>query len=315
MFWLRKAFKHLGMQDLLVHGVAADDTVRCMAAITTNLVDEACQRHGTAPTAAAALGRTLTGALLIGQAMKEMEKVTIRFKCDGSLEAMTAEADSFGNVRGYVRNPEAHLPPKPNGKLDVSGVLGQGMMYVIREAGYEIGFRPEPYVGSVPITSGEIAEDFAYYLTQSEQIPSAVSLGVYLEPDPYRITAAGGFIIQLLPGADPDTINVIEEGIRTSPPVTEMIRAGLSSEEMLKKILGNLDLRILGEKPVQFHCHCSQERAVNIVSCLGRTEVEDMLEKDKGAMMTCHFCNATYNLDEDALKAILNGLDDSATVN
>ncbi len=296
-------------RDLLVHGVAADSTVRCMAAVTTNLVDEACQRHGTAPTAAAALGRTLTGALLIGNGMKELEKVTIRFKCEGILEGITAEADAYGNVRGYVRNPEAHVPPKPNGKLDVSGILGQGMLYVIREAGFDIGFRPDPYVGSVPIVSGEVAEDFAYYLTQSEQIPSAVSLGVYLEPDPYRVSAAGGFIIQLLPGADPQTIKKIEDAIQAAPSSTEMIRAGLGPDQMLTRVLGEMDLELLGEREIQFHCHCSYERAVNIISCLGRAEVLDMLEKDKGAELTCHFCGEVFKLDEEALQNILDDLE------
>jgi len=299
----------LERRDLLVHGMAADGTVRCMAAVTTNLVDEACKRHGTAPTAAAALGRSLTGALLIGNGMKELEKVTIRFKCDGILEGITVEADAYGNVRGYVRNPEAHVPPKPNGKLDVSGILGQGMMYVIREAGFDIGFRPEPYVGSVPIVSGEVAEDFAYYLTKSEQIPSAVSLGVYLEPDPYRVSAAGGFIIQLLPGADPQTIIKIEEAVQAVPSTTEMIRAGLGPDQMLTKVLGEMDLELLGEREIQFHCHCSYERAVNIVSCLGQAEVLDMLEKDKGAELTCHFCSEVYKLDEEALQKILDGLE------
>jgi len=296
-------------QDLLVHGLAADDTVRCVAAITTNLVDEACQRHRTAPTAAAALGRSLTGALLMGSGMKDLEKVTVRFRCEGILEGITVEADAYGNVRGYVRNPDAHLGPKPNGKLDVSGILGGGMMYVIREAGFDIGFRPDPYVGSVPIVSGEIAEDFAYYLTKSEQVPSAVSLGVYIEPDPYRVTAAGGFFIQLLPGSDPHTIEIIEEAVRSNPSSTELIKAGLAPGEILDKLIGKLDLKIIGEREVRFHCHCSYERAVNIISCLGRDEVLDMLEKDKGAVMTCHFCSAVYNLDEAALQGILGDLE------
>ena len=304
-----KEIKYLEQHDLLVHGVAADETVRCLAAVTTNLVDEACQRHRAVPTAAAALGRTLTGALLIGNGMKDLEKVTIRFRCDGIMEGITAEADAFGNVRGYVRNPEAHVPPKPNGKLDVSGAIGQGMMYVIREAGFDIGFRPDPYVGSVPIISGEIAEDFAYYLNKSEQIPSAVGLGVYLEPDPYRVAAAGGFIIQLLPGADPDTITRIEESIRNSPPLTELIHSGLGPEQILIRIMGEMDLKLLDEKKVRFHCHCSRERAVNIITCLGRDEVMDMLEKDKGAELICHFCEEVYTLDEDTLHEILGSFE------
>src|SRR5439155_11376188 len=178
-----------------IRATAADATIRCMAAVTTQLVDEACERHGTTPTAAAALGRTLTGTLMLGSLLKDLEKITVQFHCQGPIGNITAEADALGNVRGYVRNPQVDLLINEQGKLDVGSIVGTGMLYVIRDAGFEIGLYREPYCGSVPIVSGEVGEDIAYYLTMSEQIPSAVSLGVFVDPS-CHVTAAGGFIIQ-----------------------------------------------------------------------------------------------------------------------
>jgi molecular chaperone Hsp33 len=178
-------------EDHLIQATAADATIRLIAALTTNLVAEACDRHKTAPTASAALGRTLTGALLLGSAYKDLEYITLRFDCDGPVGGIVAEASALGGVRGYVRNPAAHLPPNAIGKLDVKGIVGAGMLHVIREAGFEIGLMKEPYYGSTPIVSGEIAEDIAHYLAISEQINSAVSLGVFVEAEQGRVTAAG----------------------------------------------------------------------------------------------------------------------------
>jgi molecular chaperone Hsp33 len=166
-------------QDHLIQATAAEATVRAFAIVTTNLVDEACQRHGTSPTASAALGRALTGALMLGRTYKDLERITLQFRCDGPVGGITAEASAHGAVRGYVTNPAAERPVNHRGKLDVGGIVGGGMLHVIREAGYEIGLAKEPYYGSVPIISGEIAEDLAYYLAISEQINSAVSLGVF----------------------------------------------------------------------------------------------------------------------------------------
>jgi molecular chaperone Hsp33 len=293
--------------DHLIQALAADATVRAIAAVTTDLVDEACQRHGASPTAAAALGRALTGALMLGRTFKDLERITLQFRGDGPLGGITAEASAHGTVRGYLKNPQAELPLNAQGKLDVAGVVGKGMLHVIREAAYEMGFTKEPYYGSVPITSGEIAEDIAYYLSVSEQIRSAISLGVFVGPDEIRdcrVVAAGGFLIQLLPGADEEIIAALENSIARAPHATELIRQGADARELLQTALGALEPEILDESPVEFRCNCSYQRALNLVSALGPEEVTDMLEKDRGAELTCHFCSEVYYLDEDALEKI-----------
>lgn len=291
--------------DHLILATAADAMTRLIAAVTTNLVAEACDRHRTAPTASAALGRTLSGALLLGSAYKDLEYITLRFDCDGLVGGIVAEAGAGGAVRGYVKNPAAHLPPNSLGKLDVRGIVGGGMLHVIREAGFDIGLMKEPYYGSTPIVSGEIAEDIAHYLAVSEQINSVVSLGVFVEAERERVTAAGGYLIQALPGAEESAIAAIEKAVADAPSVTEAIRGGADAAEMLRLALKGIPFDALESRPVEFRCKCSYERVVRIVTALGREEVEDMLEKDKGAELTCHFCNSVYYLDEDALRGIL----------
>ncbi len=291
--------------DHLIQATGADATIRLIAAVTTNLVAEACDRHNAAPTASAALGRTLTVALLLGCAYKDLEYITVRFDCDGPVSGIVAEANARGSVRGYLKNPGAHLPPNSLGKLDVKGIVGGGMLHVIREAGFDIGLMKEPYIGSTPIVSGEIAEDIAHYLAVSEQINSVVSLGVFVESEQERVAAAGGYIIQALPGAEKETIAAIEKAVSAAPHVTETIRGGADAVEMLRNSLGDFYFNTLETLPVEFRCKCSYERVVNIVTALGREEVEDMLLKDKGAELTCHFCNSVYYLDENALREIL----------
>ena len=291
--------------DKLIHGIAADATVRVMAAITTDTVREAVRRHQTSPTVSAALGRVLTGTLLLGSSLKEFDRLTVKIESDGLVEGIIAEALAGGEVRGYVKNPLAELPPKENGKFDVSGIIGKGMFYVIRESGFNIGLHREPYVGSVPINSGEIAEDFAYYLAKSEQIPSAVLLGVLLQPEEPFVTCAGGVMIQMLPTADENIAVMIEDTILHAPQLTTAIKEGATAEDLLKMTLGIIEYEILGEKNVRFQCNCSFERAVQLISSLGRSEVASMLEEDKGAKMTCGFCNELYTLDENDLQKML----------
>lgn len=293
-------------EDHLIQGTAADATIRVIAAVTTNLVNEACGRHGTSPTASAALGRTLTGALLLGRSYKDLEYITLRFDCKGEIGGIVAEASAHGTVRGYVKNPLADAPPKSSGKLDVQGIVGEGMLHVIREAGYEIGLMKEPYYGSVPIVSGEIAEDITHYLGRSEQINSAMSLGVFIEPEQSRVAAAGGYLLQVMPGIDEETVAAIERAVAAAPHVTEMIRGGADATEMLGIVLGGIPFEVLQTHPIEFRCKCSYQRAINIVTMLGEEEVRDMLEKDNGAELTCHFCNAVYYLNETALQEILN---------
>lgn len=293
-------------QDTLVHGTAADGSVRCMAAVTTNLVAEAAQRHDLWPTVAAALGRTLTGALLLASSLKELDRLTLQIVSDGPIGGITAEANAHGQVRGYVRNPEAHAPYNEHGKFDVRAVVGQGMFYVTRESGYDVGLYREPYRSSVPLISGEIAEDLAYYLTKSEQIPSAVMLGVHLQPDVPYVSAAGGLMIQMMPGADENIINTIEASVNQMPQATLMIREGARPVDLLRAALGDIELEVLDEKPVSFTCSCSYERALSMISSIDRAELESMLREDKGAVMTCHFCNETYRLDEEALIRVMS---------
>ena len=291
--------------DKLIHGIAASGTVRVMAAITTDIVAEAVRRHQTSPTVSAALGRVLTGTLLLASGQKELDRLTVKIEADGAVEGITAEANTDGTVRGYVKNPVAELPPKDNGKFNVSGIVGAGMFYVIRESGYDIGLYREPYVGSVPIVSGEIAEDFAYYLAKSEQIPSAVLLGVLLQKQEPFVKASGGVIIQMMPGANEHIITMIEDTIRHAPHITTVINEGATAQDLVKLALGEIDFEILEEKEIAFECNCSFERAVSLISSLGREEVASMLREDKGAQMTCGFCNETYTLDENDLRKML----------
>jgi len=296
--------------DKLVRATAADGGVRCMAAVTTNLVAEAVRRHQTSHTVAAALGRTLTGALLLGVGQKEFDRLTVQIASDGPVGGITAEADAHGRVRGYVRHPKADTPLNSNGKLDVRAVVGEGMFYVTYESGYDIGLYREPYRGAVPILSGEIGEDFAYYLIKSEQIPSAVMLGVLLrarESGETFIEAAGGVMIQVMPGADERTVAAIETSVSNTPQTTTLIREGARPVDLLRAALGDVPFEALSEQPVSFVCQCSYERAVSLISSIERNELQSILCEDKGAAMTCHFCNETYRLDEAALESILSG--------
>ncbi len=291
--------------DKLIYGTAAGGTVRLMATITTDIVAEAIRRHKTSPTVSAALGRVLTGTLMLGASLKEFDRLTVKIECDGTVGGIVAETTKNGTVRGYVRNPHAELPPNENGKFDVSGIVGNGTFYVIRESGYDIGLYREPYVGSVPIISGEIAEDFAYYLAKSEQIPSAVLLGVLLQNTEPFVMASGGVMIQMMPGANEHIATMIEDTIKHAPHLTSVITEGATPQDLLKLVLGIIEFEVLEERDVSFECNCSFERAVSLISSLGHKEVKSMLEEDKGAEMTCGFCNQLYTLDEADLEKML----------
>jgi molecular chaperone Hsp33 len=292
--------------DKLIHGTAAGGTIRVMAAITTDIVTEAVRRHETSPTVAAAFGRVLTGTLLLGATLKDFDRLTVKIEAGGAVEGIVAEANAEGKVRGYVRNPQAEAPSKANGKFDVSAIVGGGMFHVIREAGFEIGLYREPYHGSVPIVSGEIAEDFAYYLAKSEQIPSAVLLGVLLKNSEPYVQAAGGVMLQMMPGANEHIITMIEDTIRHAPHLTTIIDGSATPRDLARLALGEIDFEVLEEKEIEFKCNCSFDRAVALISSLGAEEVESMLREDGGAVMTCGFCNEVYRLDEKHLTDILN---------
>ena len=291
--------------DKLIHGTAADGDARFFAAITTATVTEAVLRHGTSPTTSAALGRMLTGAALLGASYKDFDRLTVKIESDGPVGGITAESTSSGTVRGYVKNPNAEVQPNNNGKFNVSGLVGKGTFYVVREAGFEIGFRPEPYVGSVPIVSGEIAEDLAFYLAKSEQIPSAVLLGVLLQNKEPYVTASGGVMVQMMPGANDHIVTMIEDTVSRAPHVTDLIKNGAEPIDLATMALGELSFEVLDEREISFKCTCSLERARTMIASLGRAEVESMLAEDKGAVMTCGFCNEIYQLDEADLEAML----------
>lgn len=291
--------------DKLIHATAEDGTVRVLAAITTDLVAEAIRRHQTAPTASAALGRTMTGTLLMAATLKDFDRLSVKIDSRGSIGGIIAEATKDGTVRGYVKNPDAELPPRPDGKFDVSGIVGEGTFYVIRESGFDIGLHRDPYVGSVPIVSGEIGEDFAYYLAKSEQIPSAVLLGVLLQNSDPFVKASGGVLVQMMPGANEHIITMIEDTISHAPHLTSVINEGATPADLARLALGEIPFEVLEEKDVAFRCNCSMERARTLISSLGRAEVESMLSEDKGAVMSCGFCSEVYQLDDGDLETML----------
>jgi molecular chaperone Hsp33 len=297
-----------GHRDSLIRATAADGHIRCMSAVTTNTVAEAGRRHGTSGTVTAALGRTLTGALLLGAGQKEFDRLTVRVECDGPVRGITAEANAQGQVRGYVREPLADAPLNAQGKFDVGAVVGGGMFYVTYESGFDIGLYREPYRGAVPIVSGEIGEDFAYYLAKSEQVPSAVMLGVLVrarESGETFVEAAGGLMIQVMPGADSATVAAIESAVSRTPHTTALIREGARPLDLLRTALGGVPFEVLEEREVGFNCTCSYERAASLVSSIDGSELESMLREDRGASLTCHFCNETYRIDETALSAMV----------
>jgi molecular chaperone Hsp33 len=297
--------KPLGKVDRLLYATAAENTVRCIAAVTTELVQEACRRHMTWKTASVALGRVLTGAALIASQMKEMERLTLHFEGRGPIGTISVDADAQGRVRGFVQNPQTDMPLREDGKLNVGAAIGKGVLHVMRDAGFEIGFMKDPYRGSVPLVSGEVAEDLTYYLTTSEQVPSAMSLGVYMDRGSGNVAAAGGFLIQVMPDVTEDVVAQLEASVRNAPTSTELILNGATPEDILEVALGGLEPVILAERRLRFECSCSQERAELIISALGADEMRDMLEKDGKAELTCHYCNATYLLSGDDLTRLI----------
>ncbi len=297
--------------DRLAKAIAADGTVRVISAITTATVTEAFRRHETSPTATAALGRTMTGAALLGASFKDADRLTIKVEGDGPLGSIIAEANSDGGIRGYVHNPLVDVPPNDAGKFDVRSIVGNGMFHVIRESGYELGLNTEPYIGSVPIVSGEIGEDLAFYLANSEQIPSAVMVGVLLQNQEPFVAAAGGVLVQTMPGANEHIITMIEDTIKHAPHVTTLIADGASTSDLISSALGIIEFEVLEESDISFKCNCSLERARAMIASFGIEEVSSMLAEDKQAAMTCGFCNETYILDEGELIAILGELKQS----
>lgn len=286
-------------QDRLIRGTAMDGRVRAFAVRTTQLVEELRRRHDTYPTATAALGRTLTVGAIMGSMLKGKERLTIQVKGDGPIGQIVVDANAAGEVRGYVTEPHVHLPSNSMGKQDVAGVVGtEGFIHIIKDLGLK-----EPYRGSIPIISGELGEDFTYYFAKSEQTPSAVGLGVLVDTD-NSVIAAGGFIIQLLPGLNDDEITAIENAVGSLPPVTALLDQGLELDEMLRWMLP--DVRILDETDIHFQCECSRERVERTLVSLGESELTQFIEEEGQAEVVCHFCNEAYQFNKDDLQNLLN---------
>ncbi|HZG72834.1 MAG TPA: Hsp33 family molecular chaperone HslO [Chondromyces sp.] len=285
------------MADYLVRALAYDGQVRAFAARTTNTVGEAQRRHYTWPTASAALGRTMTAGVMMGAMLKGEEKLTIKIQGGGPIGAILVDTNAKGAVRGYVTNPQTHFDLNKQGKLDVRRAVGtEGMLSVVKDLGLR-----EHFTGQVPIVSGELGEDFTYYFASSEQVPSSVGVGVLVNPD-NSILAAGGFIIQLMPGAGEETISAIEKRIESIPPVSKLIEKGLTPEELLYEVLGKENVTILDSMPVKFECTCSKERFGNAIIGLGKQEIQEMIDEDGQAEAQCHFCNEKYLFTREELE-------------
>ncbi|MFP4584274.1 MAG: Hsp33 family molecular chaperone HslO [Desulfococcaceae bacterium] len=273
--------------DYWVRSLAEDGGVRAIACVTTELVAETCRRHGTWPTAAAALGRALTGGALMGALLKDRDRVALKFEGSGPLGKILVEADGEGAVSGYAGNPQVDLPAR-NGRPDVAGALGRaGFLTVTRDLGLR-----EPYRSVVRLNTGEIGEDLAHYFLESEQVPSAVGVGVF--QDAAGVTAAGGFLVQSLPGADLELVDRLIDHIRALPPVTEQLREGRRPEHMLAAIYGDVPFRNLEQRTLRFRCHCGRERFEQALVALGREEVAALAKRTEETILTCEFCRETY---------------------
>jgi molecular chaperone Hsp33 len=287
--------------DRLARTLLADGTVRGLAAVTTDLVEEARQRHGTLPTATAALGRALTAGLLLGGLLKAGERISLEFSGDGPLRGILVDATPDGDARGFVTRPATHLPPRA-GKLDVGGALGRGFLCVMR-VGPNDG---QPYRSVVPLVSGEIGSDVASYLAGSEQTPSTVGVGVFVEPDG-RVGAAGGYVLQAMPGAESGAVERLEGNIAAAPSPSELVRQGLTAPAILERLLAGLPAHMLEESPLRFRCRCSRERVAAAIVAMGRQELLDILAGERRAEVVCEFCATPYQVGEDELVALLDG--------
>lgn len=289
------------MEDHIVRATAASSGIRAFAAVTTELVQEAHALHGTSGVASAALGRTLTAAAMMSRMFKnEKDVLTIQIKGNGPLGGIIAVSDYKANVRGYVYNSEVYLPLNAAGKFDVSAAVGkEGYLNVIKDLGLK-----EPYVGYVDLVSGEIGEDLAYYYANSEQVPTVISLGVLVAPDE-SIIAAGGYIIQLMPGADEKLVEYLEDKIFLADSITCMLTDGLDAAAVLDRLLGEKGLEISETLSCKYLCNCSRDRMERNLISLGAKELLEMAEEQHGAELQCHFCNKKYQFTEKELKSLV----------
>lgn len=293
--------------DYLVHGLAADSQVRAVGARTTQMVEEARWRHDLWPVATAALGRAMTGAALLASSMKNEERLQVQLVGDGPLRHVTTTADAQGRVRGYVGNPHVHLPSTPQGKLDVGRAVGSGQLHVTKDLRLK-----EPYRSTLPLASGEVAEDLAHYLVVSEQTPSVMALGVLVETD-NTVRASGGFMLQLMPGAGEDLVQRLEEKLARQAAVSRQIDEGRRPEDILEELFSDWGgVQWLERRDIRFSCSCSRENYERALIALGAGEVQDMIDTDGQAELICHFCRERYLFDEEDLQRILAAIQNRA---
>ena len=288
--------------DKLVRAITAGGAVKAVAVTTRSLTEQARNIQKTLPVATAALGRTLAAASMMGNALKEdAASLTLQIKGGGPLGTVLAVSDSQGCVRGYVQNPHVDLPLREDGKLDVGRAVGcDGTLTVIKDLGMK-----EPYIGSVGLLGGEIAEDLAAYFVESEQIPTACALGVLVERD-YTVSQAGGYLIQLLPGATDDEITALEAGLARLGAITPALAAGMDGEAILREVLGGFQLTLLDRSPVEYRCYCSRERVSQALLSMGPDELRAMIEEDGKAELTCQFCDKVYRFTKEELEGLLS---------
>ena len=288
------------MNDYIIRATAANDQIRAFAAVTTEMVETAREHHNTSPVATAALGRLLTAGAMMGSMMKgEKDVLTLQIKAGGPLQGITVTADSQGNVKGYVGNPDVCIPANSKGKLDVAGAVGPGFLTVIKDMGLK-----EPYSGQVMLQTCEIAEDLTYYFATSEQVPSAVGLGVLMNKN-NTARQAGGFIVQLMPFAEEDVISKLEQNVQKINSVTNLLEEGHTPESLLEKVLEGFDVQINEKMDTRFCCNCSKERVAKALISIGRKELNEMIQEGKPIEMNCHFCNTNYKFTVEELKEIL----------
>ena len=288
------------MSDYMIRATAANGQIRAFAATTRDLTEYARNAHNTSPVVTAALGRTMTAAVMMGSMLKgDKELLTVKIQGDGPIGSITVTADSHCHVKGYAQNPMVLIPANSIGKLDVAGAIGKGVLSVIKDIGLK-----DPYVGQTDLVSGEIAEDLTYYFAVSEQTPSSVGLGVLMNKD-NTVQQAGGFIIQVMPFAEEETIAKLEENVQKIQSVTTLLEQGHTPESLLEKVLEGFDIEINDTLPTQFHCNCCRERVEKALISIGRKELNEMVQEGKDIEMNCHFCNKNYKFSVEDLKRII----------
>lgn len=289
------------MSDYIVRATAANGQIRAFAITSGELVEQARKHHNTSPVMTAGLGRLLSGAVMMGAMMKgDKDLLTIQIQGSGPAKGLVVTADSKGHVKGYPEVADVVLPANSKGKLDVGGSLGIGVMSVIKDLGMK-----EPYVGQIALQTGEIADDLTYYFATSEQIPSSVGLGVLMNKN-NTVKVAGGFIVQLMPFTEEETIQKLEEQIAKIDSVTTLLEQGNTPEELLKQVLGDIDFEVTDRIPAEFHCDCSKERIAKSLATIGKKDLDEMIADGEGIEVKCHFCNTDYKFSTEELKEIRN---------